>query len=258
MTHILQPGEGEVLKLGPPLSGELMLKVDPQRSGSALVMGTWTLPPGAELPVHRHLHQETVLFVHKGQGRATVEGETKTVLPGMVINVPRQAWHGLRNTGTGLLQCSWVSTPPGVEAFFRELASAGSPRDPSAMQELAQRHGIEWRQAGEAAVPAPPAGTNRRHRRGGRGRGRPALQPQAQQARPAADTSETHAAPPAHATAATAQPSREHRNRHRRRGRGRGQAAPRAGSGASPAPSSTPRPPVGSSAPSPASRAPSP
>ena len=159
MKRILQPAEGETLKLGPPATGEVVITVDPGRSDAPFAAGTETLLPGAEIPVHRHLHHDEVLFVHKGQGRATLEGEARTVVPGTMLSAPRQAWHGLRNTGTGILQIAWVCAPSGIQEFFRELARSGAAAQGAALQEIAQRHGIEFRPDTAApALPGPGAG----------------------------------------------------------------------------------------------------
>jgi hypothetical protein len=115
-----------------------------------------------------------------------------TVVPGTTVYVPRQAWHGLRNTGTGVLQITWTSAPPGIEQFFRELSQVGASPDAAAFQKIAQRHGIEFRPEGQpAGTGAPSSGQRRRRRhRGGRGRslgkGHQEQPSQGQQTQPAA------------------------------------------------------------------------
>lgn len=184
MNPARSPDQGEVLKLGPPATGEVIIAVDPSAGATPFAAGTQTLRPGAEIPVQRHLDRDAALFVHKGQGRATLNGRSILVLPGAMWSVPRGAWHGVRNTGTGDLQIVWVSSP-GLEVFFRELSRAGAAPTSSGqvLQELALRYGIEFRQAAEAKgihtersagterVPADapaPAPRRRRGRRGGR------------------------------------------------------------------------------------------
>lgn len=164
MNPSRSPEKGEVLKLGPPASGEVIITVDPGSAGTAFSAGTQTLLPGAQMPVHKQLDQDTVWFVHKGQARATLNERVIVVVPGAMLYVPRGAWHGLRNTGTGTLQIAWVSAPPGLEAFFRDLSRAGASPSAQILQELAQRHRIEFRQAADAPV---PAGRRHRGRRGG-------------------------------------------------------------------------------------------
>ena len=165
------PDKGEILKLGPPAAGEVVITVDPSRAGTSFAAGTETLLPRAEIPVHKHLEQDEVLFIHKGQGRAVLGEQSMLVLPGTILHVPRGAWHGLRNTGTGALQLVWLSSPPGFEVFVRELSRLGPAPTMDAIQELAQRHKIELRPAtGAPMPPAAPSPTGHRHRgrRGGR------------------------------------------------------------------------------------------
>ena len=169
MKHIFQPAEGEALKLGPPAAGEVIIKVDSRQEGAPFAAGTETLLPGVEIPSNRHLDRSQVLFIHKGQGRVTLDGQSMTVVPGTTIFVPKQSWWSLRNTGTGLLQFAWVSEPGGVEEFFRELSRAETSAELAAVQEIAQRHGMEL---GTEAAAAPVPEPGRRHRRRrGRGRG---------------------------------------------------------------------------------------
>ena len=163
---MLTAGEGETLKLGPPLHGEVTILVAPAPPNGSLTMGTQTLPSGRVMERHRHLHYDKVWFVHKGQGRATVEGQTKTVVPGVTVSVPRGAWHSLQNTGTGLLQIVWVSAPAGLEQLFRELSrQGGAPWDAVALQTIAQRHGTEFGGDNGAKPSAIHASSPRRHRR---------------------------------------------------------------------------------------------
>jgi len=167
--------EGEVLKLGPPTSGELTIMADPGSAGASFAAGTHVLLPGALIPVHRHLERDQVVFVHKGQGRATLNEQTIIVGPGKMLTVPRGAWYGLRNTGTGALQIAWAAAPPGIEAFFRDVSRLGPGSSPETMQELGQRHKVEFRPVSDEPAPRPQrrrGGHGGRRRRGGRGSAR--------------------------------------------------------------------------------------
>ncbi|MBI4343042.1 MAG: cupin domain-containing protein [Candidatus Omnitrophica bacterium] len=262
MKRILQPPEGEVLKLGSPCAGEVIIKIDPAHGSSPCAAGTQTLSPGVQIPVHRHLHADRILFVHKGQGRAVVDQQATTVLPGMMVFVPQGAWHSLRNTGTGTFQVVWVATPAGIERFFRELAQVGGPVDLTALQSIAQRHAMEFQTAGGDAPtgPASPSGRHRRHR----GRGRRGVAPVPPvTSRSVAPKPQTSAALPVlpqvtspDHTAAAPQPGSApaggRRRRRRRGGRGRGRGSPplQARTGGSP-PAAQPAPPAAAKPPRP-------
>ncbi len=168
--------EGEVLKLGPPMAGELILKVTPQPAGTGFAMAVQTLLPHSHLPLHRYLQHDVVLFIYKGQGRAVVDSRNVTVVPGTTLHIPKQVWYGLRNTGTGALQFLWTLVPNGAEQFFRELAMANAPMDMTALQTLALRHGMEVRSERDTgeATPTMHEGRRRRRHRGGKQAHRPA------------------------------------------------------------------------------------
>ena len=168
------PQTGEVVRVGAPAAGEVTITVDPAIAGTAFAAGTYALSPKAEIPVHRLLERDELLVIYKGQGRATLREQSMVVVPGSILFVPRGAWQGLRNTGTGALQFVWVASPPGLEVFFRELSHLGASPSPAALQELAQRYGIELRGPAEpsSVVPAASGQQRRRHRGGRRHRGR--------------------------------------------------------------------------------------
>ena len=205
--------------------------VDPGSAGTAFAAGTQTLSPGAEIPVHKHLGRDAMLFVHKGQGRAILNERVINVVPGAMLHVPRNVWYSVRNTGTGALQIAWASSPPGLELFFRELSRLGGAPSAQALQELGQRYGIEFRPATEA--PPVPEGRRHRGRRGGRGRGRRPPTPPTAAASPST-LSPASGAPSSVVSAAPAAPHAPdpHRRRHRRRGgTGRRSAPPVAAQG---------------------------
>ena len=60
----------------------------------------WTVEAGAAMPVHTHMHEQ-VAHVLKGKFELTVDGETKTLEPGMVAVIPPYLPHG----GKALTEC---------------------------------------------------------------------------------------------------------------------------------------------------------
>ena len=228
MNQLRVPDKGAVVKLGPPIAGEVIITVDPSVDGTTFAAGTQTFLPGAEMPVHKHRDRDTVVFVSKGQARITLNERVINVVPGAMLHVPRGAWYGARNTGTGSFQIAWASAPPGLEAFFRELSAVGASPSAQALQELAQRHGSEFRPPGEAPVstgrPRPQRRGGRRPRGGGRGPARPLAA-----VLPVTPSSTPAPAPPSSASTTPAAPAISGAPRGRRRHRrGRGGVGARA------------------------------
>jgi quercetin dioxygenase-like cupin family protein len=218
MNPLRAPEHGEVVKLGPPAAGEVIITVDPASAGTTFAAGIQTFLPGAEMPVHKHLDRDVVLFVSKGQGRVTLSERILNVVPGAMLHVPRGAWSGVRNTGTGAFQIAWVSAPPGLEAWFRDLSRLGASPSADVLKELALRHRVEFR---PAADEPRPAGRGRGQRRGGR-RGRGGREPVRLSA-PGSPATPSAVPPdppptPSSAPAASSAPRGHRRRRHRRGG----------------------------------------
>ncbi|MBI2174099.1 MAG: cupin domain-containing protein [Candidatus Omnitrophica bacterium] len=154
----------------------MLIFSNPQDPQGPAIAGLRTLAPSASIPLYRHATTDEIWFIHKGQGRLTLNSQTRTVVPGASIYLPAQAWRSLRNTGTGLLQFVWVVTHPGMEQFFRQLSQTAAGERMEGWRELGLRHGIEF--ATEAEIPRllakprtgqgrHPGRRNRHHRRAG-------------------------------------------------------------------------------------------
>jgi quercetin dioxygenase-like cupin family protein len=262
VKRILRLPDGETLRLPPPPAGDLVIHLDGRQRDTALCLGTQTLEPGAEMPVHRHRGHDEALFVHKGQGRATVGQEQLTVTPGAVVLAPRQTWHGLRNTGTGILQVVWVSAPPGMSELFRDLARGGLSSAPERLRQLSERYGLELASPQEPpSASASPAHEPRRRRRrrrrpaaGSAAAQKPAAIPPGQPAQPTLAEAPPSVAAPAQPafrpedgqppTSQAQAPRRRRRHRTRRRHAHR-QAAPPASSPSPPPAATAPRQAIG-------------
>ncbi len=80
--------------------------------------------PGDALPVHKHLNEDELIFLHKGSGLFTLGGRQYQISQGAVALVPKGVWHGLQNTGGENIEMRFGYAPSGFEGFFRE---AGTP-----------------------------------------------------------------------------------------------------------------------------------
>jgi quercetin dioxygenase-like cupin family protein len=84
------------------LSPETMAEINPVAGfrariahGTDCTLAFWTVDEGAELPVHRHPHEQ-VLCVEEGRFALTVDGETRELGPGDVVPIPGDVPHGGR------------------------------------------------------------------------------------------------------------------------------------------------------------------
>jgi quercetin dioxygenase-like cupin family protein len=80
----------------------------PQRDTTDLSAGIATCPPQTgRLCLHRH-EQAEIYHILEGEGDMTVDGTTTRVHTGCTVFIPRNAEHGIVNTGNGELRWFYV------------------------------------------------------------------------------------------------------------------------------------------------------
>ena len=75
-------------------SGEVVIKVDPNRSSNDLSLGTQLVPLGVGIPRHFHAHWDEVIHVLDGGGIVTLNDEQVSLQKGATIFCPKRrlAW----------------------------------------------------------------------------------------------------------------------------------------------------------------------
>lgn len=137
---ILQSGEGERRVRRNAGKGPFIIKVDRRNGGSPdLVMGYEDIAPGAEIQLHRHLVADEILFVHRGEGTASLNGHKAHVSAGATIYVPRNVTIGLVNDGAEPLGITFTFSKPGFEELMRDNSVLeGQPVTPMSPEERAR------------------------------------------------------------------------------------------------------------------------
>ena len=94
--------------------------------------------PGRKMRIHKHLYNDELIFIHKGEGTLTLDEELIEVKTGDVAFVPRNTWHGLDNTGNENLLMVFQYSPAGFEEYFIENGTpAGIPTKERTEEEYA-------------------------------------------------------------------------------------------------------------------------
>jgi quercetin dioxygenase-like cupin family protein len=137
---ILQIGEGERRVRRNAGKGPFIIKVDRKNGNSPdLVMGYEDIAPGAEIQLHRHLIADEILFVHRGEGLASLNGRSARVRTGATIYVPRNVTIALVNDGTEALGITFTFSKPGFEELMRDNSVLeGQPVTPMSAEERAR------------------------------------------------------------------------------------------------------------------------
>jgi len=106
--------------------------------------------PGRKMRVHKHLNNDELIFIHKGEGILTLGEETFNVKVGDVAFVPRGTWHGLDNTGKENLLMVFQYSPAGFEEYFIENGTlVGMPAKERTEEEYAiaeKKYGMVYKE----------------------------------------------------------------------------------------------------------------
>lgn len=86
--------------------------------------------PGQGHARHNHEESEQIIFVVSGEGEQIVELEPGKIVKqklsaGSLVFIPKGAYHSTFNTGWEPMRVLAVFSPPGPEAFMREMGDTG-------------------------------------------------------------------------------------------------------------------------------------
>jgi mannose-6-phosphate isomerase-like protein (cupin superfamily) len=99
----------------------MTIKISKTKHGVANIsFCTEDMIPGRKMRIHKHLNNDELIFIHKGEGTLTLDEQSVEVRTGTVIFVPRGIWHGLDNTGKENLLMVFQYSPAGFEEYFIE------------------------------------------------------------------------------------------------------------------------------------------
>lgn len=119
---VLGPDEGESWWQPLPSRGYVNTYVttenNPYQDYSA---GIQVLPPGCHVREHGHSINHELIFVYKGSGVITLNGEQHEVGPGCTVLFADHDSHMIENTGEEDMHLFWVFSPPRLEEWFRAI-----------------------------------------------------------------------------------------------------------------------------------------
>lgn len=117
---LLEKNEGERRTWREPPPGEFILKVSPKNNGSQhLVLGTEDMVPGDEIPTHKHLGQDEILYIEKGTAHVHLEDQERDLHAGGMVFIPAYTWVSVKNAGTETVGLVFVFSAPGFENLMR-------------------------------------------------------------------------------------------------------------------------------------------
>lgn len=103
---------------------------------------------GVGIPIHRHFEMDEAFYIVEGAGTFILGDTQHQIEKGSSIFIPKNNWHGFQNPVRELLLL-WMVTPPGLEAFFREVATRPSmppvQRTKEELNTITRKYGTEFR-----------------------------------------------------------------------------------------------------------------
>jgi mannose-6-phosphate isomerase-like protein (cupin superfamily) len=96
----------------------------PMDSGTPYSLTEWEMQVGSEgPPIHIHHETDEGFYVMEGHFGFVLDGVTIYGKPGTHVLVPKGHSHSFWNAGVRPAKCLCIVAPPGLEKYFRELAS---------------------------------------------------------------------------------------------------------------------------------------
>lgn len=119
---VVNEEEGEAIQMRDG-TAIVKIKVAKNQGAQSLSFLSESFRPGDALPVHKHLNEDELIFLHRGSGLFTLGDKQYQIKEGAVAIVPKGVWHGLQNNGNENIEMRFGYTPSGFEGFFREVGT---------------------------------------------------------------------------------------------------------------------------------------
>jgi mannose-6-phosphate isomerase-like protein (cupin superfamily) len=117
---------------------EIVIKASADTTGGAFTVFEESEP--VDTPLHVHKHEDELFYVLEGEHVFQVGDEEFRVGPGGLVFAPRGVPHAQRRVVPRTGRTLVLTSPAGLEGFFRELAAGG----PDAYARASRNHGITW------------------------------------------------------------------------------------------------------------------
>ena len=130
----------------PPVgTGSMELKMSSDDTDGAFSVFLQTLPEGEGTNTHLHENCQEACYVIEGEVTVSMGGVIQTYSAGESFFAPLGVPHAISNFGTSTARFLVVTTPGGLESFFREIEreQESGAGDAQSVRQIAQRHGMK-------------------------------------------------------------------------------------------------------------------
>ena len=132
---------GERLRFG---DVEVLVRAASESTGGAFALFEENEP--VDTPLHVHEREDELFYVLEGEHVFQVGDEEFRVGPGGIVFAPRGVPHSQRRVVPRKGRVLVLTSPGGLEGFFRELADAdrAGRLDADAYERASRSHGVTW------------------------------------------------------------------------------------------------------------------
>ena len=140
--HALDPDDGERLQFG---DVTILVKVSAETSGGAFTLFE-EVPPLVDTPLHVHEREDELFHVLAGEHVFQVGDQEFRAGPGGTVFAPRGIPHSQRRLVAGEGRLLVLTSPAGLEGFFRQLAAAheDGTLGPDTYAAASAQYGLAW------------------------------------------------------------------------------------------------------------------
>jgi mannose-6-phosphate isomerase-like protein (cupin superfamily) len=133
---------GELLRFG---EVTILVRASGESTGGALSLFE-EVPPMVDTPAHVHANEDELFYVLEGEHVIEVGDQESRAGPGGTVFAPRGVPHSQRRVVPGVGRLLVLTTPGGLDGFFRDLATADAAGalGPDAYAAASEKYGITW------------------------------------------------------------------------------------------------------------------
>jgi mannose-6-phosphate isomerase-like protein (cupin superfamily) len=141
-AYSLAADGGELLTFG---DVKILVRATAESTGGAFTL-VEEVPPLVDTPLHVHANDDELFYILEGEHVIEVGDREFRVGPGGMVFAPRGIPHSQRRVEPGVGRLLAMTTPAGLDGFFRELAAAdhAGTLGPDAYAAASEKHGITW------------------------------------------------------------------------------------------------------------------
>ncbi|MGZ5245858.1 MAG: cupin domain-containing protein [Flavitalea sp.] len=146
---VVHSDQHEIFLIG-PRKAPVTLVIDKNKTGINNISFCYEdIFPEDRIPVHKHLNEDELIFIQSGSGVFTLGEKEFEVKTGSAAFIPKNVWHGIRNTGNENIRMLFNFTPAGFENYFREIGVQPGKKEfnltTEQWNEIDKKYGIVYR-----------------------------------------------------------------------------------------------------------------